>query len=104
MFRPSRDQISSCRTRSNGVLRTRAISVENFARDARGGGVKKSGVNPNRGCTARNNPNSSPAAGPAFPSTHGEYNGRYLCRCSTRTADIVSHNGEVPNRHRNVSA
>jgi hypothetical protein len=59
----SRDRISSDRTSSRGVDRTRAISVLNFAREAFGGGVRKSGVKPVRGWTAFSRLRSSlPAA------------------------------------------
>src|SRR3954451_2458721 len=99
----SRDRISSVRTRSSGVLRTRAISVANFAREALGGGVRKSGVKPTRGCSAFNPRRSSRLAASRRASTQSRYSGRCRDPFSTRTADIVSHSGDAPNRHRNAS-
>ncbi|TCC38139.1 MFS transporter [Kribbella speibonae] len=103
-FNSSRERISSVRTVSSGVLRTRAISVANFARDAFGGGVRKSGVNPTRGCTAFNPRRPSCAADSRCAAIQSPYNGRCFDPFSTRTADIVSHNGDAPNRHRSASA
>ncbi len=40
----------------------------------------------------------------ALAATQGEYNGRGRRPPSTRTADIVSHKGDNPNRHRKASA
>ena len=77
--------------------------MANFAREAFGGGVRKSGVKPTRGWSATSPRRSSLAAASAFAATQAEYNGRCRDPLSTRTADIVSHNGEAPNRHRNAS-
>lgn len=61
-------------------------------------------MKPTRGCSAFNSRRSSELAGSRVASIQSPYSGRCFDPFSTRTADIVSHNGDEPNRQRTVSA